>query len=74
MTAVAEPAYASSDSDLAAQVAKLWPHQECEANIVLGQFCRIGLHRGIGWICRNLFPAKTSTFPGLGCWRPKQRV
>ena len=44
MTAVVEPAYRSPDSDLATQVAKLWPHRECEANIILGQFCRIGLH------------------------------
>jgi hypothetical protein len=44
MTAVAESAYKSSDSDLATQVARLWAHRECEANIILGQFCRIGLH------------------------------
>ena len=44
MTPVVEPTYRSPDSDLAAQVAKLWPHRECEANIVLGQLCRIGLH------------------------------
>jgi hypothetical protein len=43
MTAVVEP-YRSPNSDLATQVAKLWPHRECEANIILGQFCRIGLH------------------------------
>jgi hypothetical protein len=41
---VAEPSYKSSDADLAKQLAKLWPHRECEANIILGQVCRLGLH------------------------------
>jgi hypothetical protein len=44
MADVVEPFYRSSDSELATQVARLWPHRECEANIVLGQFCRVGLH------------------------------
>ena len=44
MTDVLELAYKSLDSDLATQVARLWPHRECEANIILGQFCRIRLH------------------------------
>jgi hypothetical protein len=44
MTRVVEPNYRSPDSELATQVAKLWPHRECEANIIFGQFCRIGLH------------------------------
>ena len=44
MLAVVEPIESSSDSTLATQVATLWPHRECEANIILGQFCRIGLH------------------------------
>jgi hypothetical protein len=44
MIGVVEPTYRSPDSDLASQVAKLWPHRECEANIISGQFCRIGLH------------------------------
>jgi hypothetical protein len=39
-----EPIYRLSDSELATQVARLWPHRECEANIMLGQFCRVGLH------------------------------
>jgi hypothetical protein len=43
MTAVAEP-YRSPNSDLATQVAKLWPHREWEANSILRQFCRTGLH------------------------------
>jgi hypothetical protein len=44
MADVIEPFYRSSDSELATQVARLWPHRECEANIMLGQFCRVELH------------------------------
>ena len=33
------------DAQLATQVAKLWPHREHEANFMLGQLCRAGLHR-----------------------------
>jgi hypothetical protein len=44
MTAVAGTTCRSFDFDLATQVARMWPHRECEANIILGQFCRIGLH------------------------------
>jgi len=33
------------DSELAARVAKLWPHREHESNNVLSLLCRIGLHR-----------------------------
>jgi hypothetical protein len=35
----------SSESELAANVAKLWPHREHEANSALGLLCRTGLHR-----------------------------
>lgn len=42
---MAESHQGRSDAELAAQVAKLWPHREHEANIVLGQLCRVGLHR-----------------------------
>ncbi len=35
----------SEDSALAVQVAKLWPHREHEASLLLGQLCRVGLHR-----------------------------
>jgi hypothetical protein len=44
MADVVELIYGSSDSELATQVARLWPHRECEANIMLGQLCRVGLH------------------------------
>jgi hypothetical protein len=33
------------DSELAAQVAKLWPHREHESNGALSLLCRAGLHR-----------------------------
>jgi hypothetical protein len=35
----------ASDSELAARVAKLWPHREHEASSVLGLLCRAGVHR-----------------------------
>ena len=35
---------AQTDAKLARQVAKLWPHREHEANVLLAQFCRMGLH------------------------------
>jgi len=44
MLAVVEPRDKSTDVSLATQVAALWPHRGCEANIILGQFCPIGLH------------------------------
>lgn len=34
-----------STSDLAAQVARLWPHREHEANPLLALLCNAGLHR-----------------------------
>lgn len=34
-----------SDSELAVQVAKLWPHREHESNGALSLLCRAGLHR-----------------------------
>ena len=33
------------DAELARKVARLWPHREHEANVVLAQLCRTGLHR-----------------------------
>jgi hypothetical protein len=39
------PVSTASDSELAARVAKLWPHREHEASSVLGLLCRAGLHR-----------------------------
>jgi hypothetical protein len=44
MTLVKSPAPASSDSELAAQLAKLWPHREHEAPAAAAILCRVGLH------------------------------
>jgi hypothetical protein len=37
----------ASSSELATQMAKLWPHREHEAASVLGLLCRAGLHRWV---------------------------
>ena len=34
-----------TDQELAAKLAKLWPHREHEAPSFSGIFCRLGLHR-----------------------------
>jgi hypothetical protein len=34
-----------TDQELAANLAKLWPHREHEAPSFSGIFCRLGLHR-----------------------------
>ena len=52
------PEKASSDSQLATQVARLWPHREHESNIALGQLCRIGLHRWRRLDLTSLAPGK----------------
>ena len=53
------PGTTSLDSELAHQVAKLWPHREHEANILLGQFCRVGLHRWRKLDLTTLVPDKS---------------
>ena len=45
MTGMAAPSEGLPEAELARCVAKLWPHREHEANVLLGQFCRVGLHR-----------------------------
>jgi len=35
----------ASDKELAASLAKLWPHREHESNCIKNLFCRFGLHR-----------------------------
>jgi hypothetical protein len=52
----------SPDSDLATQVAKLWPHRECEDNMILGQFCRIGFHSWRQLNLSELVPRKDIHF------------
>jgi hypothetical protein len=48
----------SSDLELAARVAKLWPHREHESNGALSLFCRIGLHRWHRLDIASLVPDK----------------
>jgi hypothetical protein len=60
MADVVEPIYRLSE--LAIQVARLWPHRECETNIMLGQSCRVGCIGGGNWTYQNLFRAKTFIF------------
>ena len=55
---MADTGQAISDPGLAAQVAKLWPHREHEANFALGQFCRVGLHRWRRLNLSELIPGK----------------
>jgi hypothetical protein len=62
MADVAGPTAKSPDSYLATELAKLWPHRECEANIILGQFCRIGLHWWRRLDLSELVPGKDIRF------------
>ncbi|HEY0796659.1 MAG TPA: hypothetical protein VGD64_12855 [Acidisarcina sp.] len=48
----------SPDSGPAKQIAKLWPHREHESSIVLGQLCRIGIHRWRRLDLAELVPGK----------------
>jgi hypothetical protein len=50
------------DSELAVRVAKLWPHREHEASIMLGQLCRVGLHRWRRLDLATLVPGKDILF------------
>jgi len=47
-----------STSDLAVQVAKLWPHRKHESNSVLALLCRLGLHRWRRLDLSTLVPGK----------------
>ncbi len=58
MTVMASLNNGQPDSELALQVAKLWPHREHEANVILAQFCRAGLHRWRRLDLRTLVPGK----------------
>ena len=62
MADVSQPANTSPDSDLATQVARLWPHRAHEANILLGQLCRVGLHRWRQLDLAELVPGKDIHF------------
>lgn len=62
MAAMIEPANRTPDSELATQVARLWPHREHEANIMLGQLCRVGLHWWRQLDLSELVPGKDVQF------------
>jgi len=44
MADVVESTNRSPEPELATQVARLWPHRECEAHFVLRRFCSVGSH------------------------------
>ena len=54
--------HALPDSELASRVAKLWPHREHEANIILGLLCRAGVHRWRRLDLATLVPHKDILF------------
>jgi hypothetical protein len=58
MVAMKNPGDGLPDSELAARVAKLWPHRKHEANSALGLLCRIGLHRWRRLELATIAPAK----------------
>jgi hypothetical protein len=49
---------APPDSELAIQLAKLWPHRAHESSSVLGLLCRIGMHRWRRLHLESLAPGK----------------
>jgi hypothetical protein len=61
----------SSDSELLASLAKLWPHREHESCAVKNLFCSIGFHRWRQLDLSELYPGKEIRF----CfWCSKIRV
>lgn len=58
MASMTAPYQHAADCDLAARVARLWPHREHEANILLSQCCRIGVHRWRKLDLSELLPGK----------------
>ena len=57
-----DPRLDSEDHELARQVAKLWPHREHESSILMGQLCRIGLHRWKRLDLTELVPGRDIRF------------
>ena len=51
-----------SDADLAASLAKLWPHREHESNAIKNLFCCAGLHRWRRLDLTELHPEKEVRF------------
>lgn len=48
-----------SDADVAARVAKLWPHRQHESNAFKAFFCAFGAHRWRSLHLAELYPGKT---------------
>ena len=46
------------EAELAARVARLWPHRKHEASSVFGLLCRLGLHRWRQLDLETLIPGK----------------
>jgi len=51
-----------TDQQLAASLAKLWPHREHEAPSLSGMFCRLGLHRWRSLDTAEIAPEKHVRF------------
>ncbi len=66
MAGVVEPTNRSQDrspdAELATRVAKLWPHREHEAHIMLGQFCHAGFHWWRQLDLSSLVPGKEVSY------------
>jgi hypothetical protein len=54
----------SSDAELVASLAKLWPHREHESNSVKNPFCSLGLHRWRQLDLSELHPEKSGIASG----------
>jgi hypothetical protein len=52
----------STDQELAASLAKLWPHREHEAPSFSGVFCGVGLHRWRSLNTAQIAPRKHVQF------------
>jgi len=48
----------ASDTELAAQAARLWPNREHESNALKALFCALGLHRWRSLNLAELFPGR----------------
>jgi hypothetical protein len=62
MADVVELVYRSSDSELATQVARLWPHRECEPISCSDNSAVWDCIGGGSWTYQNLCRAKTFIF------------
>jgi len=60
-----------SDAELAASLAKLWPHREHESNALKALLCRCGLHR---WRTLDLREFVTDKAVNYCFWCSKMRI